>query len=106
MANFADSLRYARLWLRRQCTVETDGVRALSLARITAMADQAAAQAQEEVLIISNTFEGGGGQGQAKFDKLAFATACEELILEADTAAPREVTQTQATFRAEPATTS
>ena len=98
MATAADSLRLSRLWLRRQCTVA--GV--LVSARVRAYADQAVACAMEEVLVTSSTFEGGSAQGQAKFDKVAFAIACEELILEADSTAPREVTQTQAVFNSSP----
>lgn len=103
MSDFGTDLRLARLYFRRVCTISvtTDGVttRELSLQRLTAYSAQVMACAMEEVLITSTTFEGGSAQGQAKFDKRAAALALEELILEADTAAPREVTQTQATFR-------
>lgn len=95
MPDFGTDLRLARLYFRRKCTV--DG--ALVLARLTAYSDQVMACAMEEVLITSTTFEGGSAQGQAKFDKRAAAIALEELIIEADTTMPREVTQTQAVFR-------
>lgn len=100
MADFAASKRLAELYFRRKCSV--DGV--LSAQLLTSYADQVAACAQEEVLIIGNTFEGGSAQGQAKFDKIAAATALEELLLEADPTLARAVTQTQATFRCPTAT--
>jgi hypothetical protein len=92
---YADDLRYCRLRFRRQFT--TAGV--LDLSALTTAANALDTIVQEEVLLIGNTFEGGGAQGQAKFSKLAAATVLEELILEADPTLPREVSQTQATFR-------
>lgn len=92
---YADDLRYCRLRFRRQFT--TDG--ALDLGALTTAANALDAIVQQEVMIVGQTFEGGSATGQAKFSKLAAATVLEELILEASPDLPREVSQTQATFR-------
>lgn len=96
MADFGSNLRYALMYLRRKYTVS--GV--LNLASLNALADQVASSAQEEVIITATTFEGGSHQAQLKFDKLALATAIEQLIQEADPTLPREGDQSVATFRA------
>lgn len=101
--DYNTSYRLARLYFRRVCTVETttDGMttRTLDRARLLAIADTIAASAMEEVLITSAGMDGGTGSGVAKFRKDAAAIAIEELLLEADGDAPREVCQTVVRFR-------
>ena len=88
-------LLLARRYYRRLCTVSG----ALDLARLRSLADEAAGTAFEETLITSNTFEGGSAQSVLKFPAAIRLLALEDLIAEADTSLPREVTSTQATFR-------
>lgn len=89
------NLRYALMYFRRVCTVA--GV--LDANRLRSYADQIAAQAMEETVILSNTFEGGSASAAVKFPKAIAGTAVEQLLLEADQDAPRLVDQTQASFR-------
>lgn len=101
MSDFGTDYRLAKLHYRRVCTV--DG--ALVVARIQAEIDKLGGRHFEETLVTGHSFEGGSGQAQQKFDIKAAALVLEELMLEADTSIPREVTQTQATFRTSTTTT-
>lgn len=50
---------------------------------LKAFADQVFAEASDEVVITSNSFEGGSASGQVRYNKMDLLQAIEELLVEA-----------------------
>jgi hypothetical protein len=88
----AANIQTAKLYLRRTYAANVAGLKTL--------ANTIAADAFEAVTLTGQSFEGSSHTGQLVFARIDYLRACEELILELDTALPRPVIQTQAVFRA------
>ena len=72
----AAKLETVKQYLRRKYATNVEGLKTL--------ADRIAESAVKSVTITGQTFEGGSAQGQITFEKLAYLSAVEQLILELD----------------------